>query len=76
MDLLVVHVNIMISWVYGFMDLSNYNNIYIYIYVYMYIKFAPLLHRCVEQMHGCVEQMHNILSKYTIIESSDEQGFP
>ena len=69
MDLLVVLVNIMMSWVFGFMDLSNYKNIYIYI-------ICSLLYRCVEQMHGCVEQMHDILSKYTMIESSDEQGFP
>ena len=35
MDLLVVLVNIMMSWVYGFMDLSNYittRKKYIYIY--------------------------------------------
>ena len=32
MDLLVVLVNMMMSWVYGFMDLSNYKNMYIYIY--------------------------------------------
>lgn len=30
MDLLVVLVNMMMSWVYGFMDLSNYKYIYIY----------------------------------------------
>ena len=71
MDLLVVLVNMMMSWVYGFMDLSNYKNIYIYIQI-----ICSLLYRCVEQMHGCVEQMHDILSKYTMIESSDEQGFP
>ena len=75
MDLLVVLVNIMMSWVFGFMDLSNYKNIYIYMDVYIYI-ICSLLYRCVEQMHGCVEQMHDILSKYTMIESSDEQGFP
>ena len=36
MDLLVVLVNMMMSWVYGFMDLSNYKNIYIYINIYIY----------------------------------------
>ena len=65
-------LSLLILWchgVYGFMDLSNYKYIYIYI-------ICSLLYRCVEQMHGCVEQMHDILSKYTMTESSDEQGFP
>ena len=75
MDLLVVLVNIMMSWVYGFMDLSNYITTRKKIYIYIQI-ICSLLYRCVEQMHGCVEQMHDILSKYTMIESSDEQGFP
>ena len=66
MDLLVVHVNIMISWVYGLMHLSNHNNIYIYIYTYIYILphyFTDASNRCMVASNRCTIFCQSIILK-------------